>query len=112
EGLLFAALELGLVKSRPQHGPSRGPILVLRPLVLTLHHNAGRFVSHAHGAVGGVDVLTARPRSPICVDANVLFVDLDLDGVVDRWIDPHRGEAGVAAGIRIEWRYTHQAVHA
>ena len=38
--------------------------------------------------VGGVDVLAAGARGAIGVDAHVPLVDLDLDGVVDRRIDP------------------------
>ena len=61
---------------------------------------------------GLVDVLAARARGAIGVDLAVALVDLDLDAVVDHRIDPHRGEAGVAARVGIERRDAHQAVDA
>ena len=100
--LLFAALEFGLVKPRPQHPPGRGPVLVLRSLVLALHDDAGRKMGDAHRAVGGVDMLAARARGAIGVDANILLVDSDLDRVVDRRVDRHRGETRVSARIGVE----------
>ena len=69
-------------------------------------------VGDAHGAVGLVDVLAAGTRRAVGVDAQILVVDLDLDLVVDHRIDPDRGEAGVAAVVRIEGRDAHQAMDA
>jgi hypothetical protein len=54
-------------------------------------------VGDAHRAVGGVDVLPARARRAVGVDAKLALVDLDVDVVVDHRIDPDAGEAGVAA---------------
>ncbi len=39
-------------------------------------------------------------------------IDLDVDGFVDLGIDEDAGKGGVAAGIGIEGRLAHQAVHA
>ena len=69
-------------------------------------------VGDAHRRIGRVDVLAARARGAVGVDAAVAFVDLDVDLVVDHRIDPDRGEAGVAARVRIERRDAHQAMHA
>jgi hypothetical protein len=57
----------------------------------------GRDVRDAHRRIGRVDVLPARARRAIGVDAQVALVDLDIDIVVDHRIDPDAGEAGVAA---------------
>ena len=69
-------------------------------------------VRDAHRGVGGVDVLAAGAGGAIGVDAHVLLVDLDVDVVVDRRIDPDGGEAGVPARVGIEGRDAHQPVHA
>ena len=69
-------------------------------------------VRDAHRQFGLVDVLAAGARGAIGVDAAVAFVDVDLDAVVDDRIDPDRGEAGVAARVRVERRDAHQAMHA
>ncbi len=61
---------------------------------------------------GLVDVLAARARGAIRVDAAVALVDVDLDAVVDHRIDPDGGEARVPARVRIERRDAHQAMHA
>ena len=50
--------------------------------------------------LGRVDVLAAGAGRAVGVDAAVALVDLDLDLVVDDRIDPDRGEAGVAPGVR------------
>ena len=60
-------------------------------------------------------VLTCWPPAPrraIGVDAHVLLVDVDVDGVVDRRIDRHRGEARMPARVGIEGRDAHEPVHA
>ena len=69
-------------------------------------------VGDAHRRFGLVDVLAARARGPVGVDAAVALVDVDLDAVVDHRIDPDRGEARVPAGVRIERRDAHQPMHA
>ena len=61
---------------------------------------------------GLVDVLAARARGAVRVDAAVALVDVDLDAVVDHRIDPDGGEARVPAGVRIERRDPHQPMHA
>ena len=61
---------------------------------------------------GLVDVLSAGPRRAVGVDAAIGLVDVDLDAVVDHRIDPDRGEAGVTAGVRVERRNPHEAMHA
>ena len=73
-----------------------GAVLVLRAVVLARDDDSGRNVGDPNRTVGGVDVLTARARRAIGIDAQIGFVDLDVDVVVDLGIDPDAGEAGVA----------------
>ena len=61
---------------------------------------------------GLVDVLPARARGAISVDAAVAFVDVDLDAVVDDRIDPDGSEARVAARVRVVGRDADEPVHA
>ena len=69
-------------------------------------------VGDAHRRFGLVDVLAARARGAIRVDAAVALVDVDLDAVVDHRIDPNAREARVPARVRIERRDAHQPMHA
>ena len=50
-------------------------------------------------------------RGSVGVNTKVLFLDLDLDLVVDFRIDINRGEARMAAGGCIKWGNAHQPVH-
>ena len=111
-GLFLALAQFVFVQPRLQHGEGLGAVLVLRAVVLTLHDDVGRQVGDADGAVGLVDVLPPRARRPVGVDAQVLVLDHDLDGVVDHRVDPGRGKTGVAAGTGIIGRNADQAVHA
>src|SRR5579871_75315 len=58
-GLLALLLHLVFVEARAQLLHGAVAILVLRPLVLALHHDAGRKVRDAHRGIGHVDVLPA-----------------------------------------------------
>jgi hypothetical protein len=66
----------------------------------------------AHRRIGGVDVLTARARGAIGVDAQVAFAIFDLDIVVDDRIDPDAGERGVPPCGRVVRADADQAVDA
>jgi len=85
---------------------------VLRALGLAGDRDAGGEMGDAHGRIGGVDVLAARTRGTVGVDAHVGFADVDLDRIVDDRIDPDARERGVAPRVGIEGRDAHQAVHA
>ena len=97
----FTFLQLGLVESGLQLLECRCAILVLRTLVLAGDHDPGGNVRDPDGAVGCVDVLPACPTSPIGVDPQIGFVDLDIDIVIHFGIDPHAGKARVSPGIRV-----------
>jgi hypothetical protein len=71
---------------------------VLRALGLAGHDDAGRDVGDADRRVGLVDVLAARARRAIGVDAQVgsSLISISIV-VVDHRIDPDRREARCAA---------------
>src|SRR3546814_14170589 len=76
--LVDLPLALLVVEARAQHLHRLGAVLVLRLLVLALHHDAGRQVRDASRRVGGVHVLAAGALRAVGVDAQVLVVDLDV----------------------------------
>ncbi len=100
-----------LVQPSPKHTQRLGTILVLRAFALTLHHDARGLVGHAHGGVGLVHVLAARSAGPVGVDAQILLVDLHLDGVVDLREDRNAREGRVAAMLSVEGRDPHQPMN-
>ena len=114
ELLGFGALlfELVFVEARAQHLHRLLAVLVLRALVLALHHDAGGNVRHAHGGVGGVDVLAALAAGAVGVDAEVFELDVDVNGLVDFRRDEDGGERCVAALGGIEGRDADEAVDA
>ena len=57
-------------------------------------------------------VLAARTGSPVSVNAQILFVDLDFNIFVDLWIDEQGSKRRMTSGCLIEWRDPDQAVHA
>ena len=57
-------------------------------------------------------MLAAGAAGPEGVDAQVFFLDVDLDAVVHLRQDLHRGKGGVAAAAGVEGRDAHQAVDA
>ena len=111
-GGFFALLQLGLVETGTQHVPGLRLVLVLRALLLALHHDARRHVRDAHGRIGRVDMLAAGARRTVCVDAAIALVDVDLDRIVDDGIDPDGRERRVAPGIAVERRDPHETMHA
>src|SRR6185437_2129951 len=107
--LLF---ELVFVEARTQHLHRLLTVLVLRALILAGDDDVGGKMRHADGRIGGVDVLAALAAGAIGVDAQILRLDVDFNGVVDFRRDEDAGERGVAALGGIERRDSHQAMHA
>src|SRR5689334_13846756 len=89
---------------------------MLRAFILALHHNwqpARRGeVRDAHRRVRHVHVLAAGARCAERVDPDILFLDIDLDLVIDLRIHEHAREAGVAARVGVERRNPYQPVYA
>ena len=108
----MALAHFNFVQARFQHRHRFGAVAVLRAVVLALHDDTGRHVRDPHRGVGLVDVLTARARCAVRVDAQVGRVDLDFDRIVDFRVHEHRRERRVAAARRVERRLAHEAVDA
>src|SRR6266705_2430539 len=85
---------------------------MLRTLVLATGDDAGRNVRDAHGGVRGVNVLAAFTAGAVSVDADIIRLDIDLDGIVDLRRDKHAGKRSVAALGLIEGRNAHETMHA
>src|ERR1035437_592066 len=65
-GLMFGPLAFG--QFGPQNLHRLGLVLVLAPLVLARHHNAGRKMGESYRGVRLVHVLTSGPRRAVRVD--------------------------------------------
>src|SRR5215204_5554879 len=76
-GLLLLALVL--VEPRSKHAHRLRLVLELRLLVLHRDDGAGGNVRDAHGGVGRVHALAARPGRAVDVDLQVVLVDLHFD---------------------------------
>ena len=112
-GLLgFALFFLDPRQPGPQHLERRGPVFVLRALVLALHDDARGHVRQPDGAGRFVDVLAAGAAGAEDVFADVLVAQLDFDGVADFGRHVDRGEAGLPLAVGVEGTDAHQAVHA
>ena len=105
-------LQFHLVQPRAQDFHGLVFIPVLAAFVLALHDDSGRFVRETHGATGLVDVLAARPAGPVGIDAQIFFIDLHFDIVIQVGVDKNAGETGVPALIGIEGADAHQSVNA
>ena len=62
--------------------------------------------------LGLVDVLAAGAARPKHVDAQIGWIELDLDVVVDLRRNEYGGERRMAPMTRVERRLAHEAVHA
>ena len=92
--LLF---HLQIEQPRLQHLHRLRAVLVLRPLVLARHDDAGGDVCDADRRVGDVDVLTAGAARSIRIDPKVLLFDVDVDVVRQLRPDVDGRERRVAA---------------
>src|SRR5215211_5743308 len=100
--LLFPLLAFELEEPRPQDPHGHLTVLMLAALVLALGDDARGEVRDPYRRVGLVDVLAAGPRGPVGVHLEVLFVDLDLDGLAQDGRDGDGGEAGVPPRTGVE----------
>ena len=57
-------------------------------------------------------MLTAGAARPVCIDTQIVGIDIHLDLVVDFRIDVHSSERSVPPVIRVERRYPHEPVDA
>ncbi len=100
---------LPLVQPGAQDLHRLGTVLVLRALLLHRHHDAGRDVRDAHGAVGLVDMLAAGAGRAIGVDPQIPLVDLDVHLLRLRQ-HGHRHGGGVDAALALGRRHPLHAV--
>ena len=84
---------------------------MLAALVLALNNDVGRDMRDPDSAVGRVDVLPARARRAIGIDAQVAFNNIDVDILVDDRIDPDAGKARLALVAAAERADPHEPVH-
>src|SRR5882724_9114560 len=108
----LALLQLQFVEPGLQHAHGDEAVAVLGAVLLRLDHDAGGDVGDADRALGLVDMLAAGAARAHGVDAEVAFLDLDIDILVHHRVDPGRGEAGVATGLTVVGRDAHEPVHA
>ena len=83
--LLTLLLHLALIELCLQETHCSRPVLMLTAIVLTSDDGVRRSVSNAHGGIRLVDMLPARTARTICIDAQVLGLDLDLYILFDVW---------------------------
>jgi hypothetical protein len=95
-----------------QEGHRHVAVAMLGAFVLTAHDDVGREVRDPDRRVCLVHVLSAGPGRAKRVHADVLGVDVDLDGVVDLRKHVHGRERRVPAALRVERRDPHEPVHA
>ena len=87
-------------------------VLVLRALVLALDDDARRHVRDADRRIGLVDVLAARARGAVRVDAQVRGIDVDLVDFVELRQDRDGARRGVDAPLRLGRRHALHAMRA
>jgi hypothetical protein len=98
----FLLLEFQFIQARAENFHRHRPVLVLRSLVLTRDHDAGREMGEAHRGIGFVDVLPAGAAGAIRVDAQIGFVNFHLDGVIDFRINEQRSKRSMTPRIGVE----------
>jgi hypothetical protein len=59
-------------------------------------------VGDAHGRVGGVDALAARPAGAVDINADVLVGDVDVVGLLDDRGDVDVGKRRLPPGLVVE----------
>ena len=99
-----------VVKARPQHRHGVGAVLVLR-LLGTGDHDPAWQVGDPDRRIGGVDVLTARARGAIGVDADIGGGDVDID-LLGLGQNGHGRRRGMDAPARFGFRHPLHAMHA
>ena len=109
-GALFVLAALVDAGLEDVHGG--GLVLDLGALVLADDDDAGGRVGEADGGVGGVDALAAFAGGAVNVDADIGFVELDVDVFGDFGDDVDGAERRVAALVGIEGADADEAVDA
>ena len=100
--LFFSLLHLHFKKLGAQHVPGHRSIAMLRAVLLAFHDDIGRNVRKAYRRLCLVDVLTAGAAGTHDVGANIIFVDVDLDAVIDHREHHDTGKRRMPSRIGIE----------
>jgi tetratricopeptide (TPR) repeat protein len=103
---------LGGQQASFQQGHGARAVLVLRALILTLHHDAARQVGDANGGVRLVDVLPAGAGRAVGVDPQVRRVDLDFLDLVELGEDGNGDSGCVNTALSLRVRYSLHAMGA
>ena len=85
---------------------------MLRAIILALYDDVGGKMRDPDRRIGLVHMLTARPRSAIGIDPQVLVLNFNFDVIIDNRIHPGAGKAGMAARRTVIGRNTHKTVYA
>ena len=101
-----------LVELSLQHFHSVVAVLELAALGLAVDHDAGGLVDQTDSGRGLIDVLAAGTRGAVHLHLDILGADVHLNGVVQLGHNLQRSKAGLAAGVGVKGRDTHQTVHA
>src|SRR5260221_13211789 len=81
-------------------------------MLLALHDDVCWNGREADRRLCFVHVLAAGTAGPHHVGAYVIFVDIDLDAIVDHRKHDDAGKGSVTPRVGIEWRNAHQPMHA
>ena len=110
--LIHVLLLCDLIELCLQHFHGVVAVLELAALGLAVDHDAGGLVDQTDSGRSLVDVLAACTGGAVHLHLDILGADVHLNGVVQLGHDFQRSKAGLAAGVGIKGRNTHQAVHA
>ncbi len=75
---------------------------MLASIILALHHNTCWYVGQANRRVSFIDVLSTGARGAVSVSTDISRIDVNLNGVINFWIDKHAGERCVATIGRVK----------
>ena len=85
---------------------------MLRPVVLALDDSSGRHVRDPDRRLGLIDVLPSRAASAININAQIAWINLDIDLLFNLGRDENSREGSVAPVTGIERRFSDQTMNA
>ena len=85
--------------------------MMLGPLILALHNDPRGQMGDPDGGGRLVDMLSAGPAGPVCVDLQVIVDDLDVDILLDIRDHIAGGKGRLPLSRCIEGGDAHEAVH-
>lgn len=82
-------------------------VFVLGTVVLALGYDFGWDVGNTHCRFGTVNVLTACAGRAINVNAQICWVDFDINIIINFWINKRGAERRVATTAGVKRAFTH-----